>query len=88
MEKVLLFAILVTVLFGVLKLIEIRFIEKENKSPKYAIRDLLMAFCSSFISATLFIQYSSYLDDFLSIITDTKSLHERRTQIFTGTPDF
>ena len=88
MEKIILFAICVTVLFAILKLLEIRLIEKENKSLKYAIRDLLMAFCSSFIGGLIFFNYGSILDDFLGVITNTKTLSEAHTQVFTGIPDF
>jgi hypothetical protein len=88
MEKVLLFAICVTILFGIMKTLEMKFIEKDMKSMKLVIRDLIIAFCSSFASATLFLQYGNYLDDFLSIITNTKVINAEKTKIFTGAPDF
>jgi hypothetical protein len=88
MEKVLLFAICVTILFGIMKALEMKFIEKDMKPMKLIVRDLIIAFCSSFLSATIFLQYSSYLDDFISIITNTKMINTEKTKIFTDFPDF
>lgn len=88
MEKVILFAICVTVLFGIVKGLEMKFIEKDFKALKLIIRDFVIVFMSSFAVATVFIQYNTYLDDFFSVITNTKVINPDKTQIFTGMPDF
>ena len=88
MEKVILFAVCVTVLFGIVKGLEMKFIEKDFKALKLIIRDFVIVFMSSFSVATLFIQYNTYFDDFFSVITNTKVINPDKTQIFTGMPDF
>ena len=88
MEKVILFAICVTVLFGIVKGLEMKYIEKDFKSLKLIVRDFVIVFMSSFAVATMFIQYNTHLDDFFSVITNTKVINPDKTQIFTGMPDF
>ena len=89
MEKAILFAICVTALFVVLKAIELKFIEKDIKgNMKYAMRDTVMVFGSAIASGFIFLQYQGQLDEFLSVITNTKKLNPTRTQVFTGIPDF
>jgi hypothetical protein len=89
MEKALLFAICVTAIFVVFKAIELKFIEKDVKgNMKYALRDTIMVFVSAIASGFVFLHYQGQLDEFLSVITNTKKLNPMRTQVFTGTPDF
>lgn len=88
MEKVLLFAICVTILFGAVKLIEYKYLEQDNKALKRLIRDMIVVFGCTFAVATLFFQYNHTLDEFFSVITNTKVIRPERTQVFTGTPDF
>ena len=89
MEKILLFAGCVTVLFVFLKTLELKFIEKDIKNNlKYAMRDTIMVFASSLASGFVFLQYQGQLDDFFSIITNSKTLNPNKTPVFTGVPDF
>ena len=89
MEKVLLFAGCVTVLFVVLKILELKFIEKDIKNNlKYAMRDTIMVFSSSLVCGFVFLQYRGQLDDFFSVITNSKALSLNKTPVFTGVPDF
>jgi len=88
MEKVLLFAILLTVLFGLMKMAEMKYIDGEIKPLKELVRDLVMVFASSVLGGYVFILNSTWLDDILSTITNTKTLSADVTQVFTGAPDF
>ena len=88
MEKALALTAIVCVLFGVLKYLEMRFIEKRNKPLKEIVRDLVMVFGATFSTAIVFMYYQDQIDDFLSVITNTNMLKAETTQVFTGVPDF
>lgn len=89
MEKAILFAICVTILFVLLKAIELKFIEKDVKNNlKYAMRDTIMVFGSAIVGGFVFLQYQGQLDEFFSVITNSKKINPSKTQVFTGTPDF
>ena len=89
MEKVLLFAGCVTALFVLLKILELKFIEKDIKNNlKYAMRDTIMVFSSSLASGFVFLHFQGQLDDFFSVITNSKGVSLNKTPVFTGVPDF
>lgn len=88
MEKVFLFATVLTILFGILKVAINKWIENEMKPLKEIVRDLAIVFVCAFGSGYLFLIHGSRLDDFFSVITNTNLLNPDTTQIFTGIPDF
>jgi hypothetical protein len=88
MEKVVLLAFSLTLFYGILKFLEMKFIEREIKPLKEIVRDLILVFCSSFIVFYFFIQHQTKLDDFFSVVTHTNILNPNTTQVFTGSPDF
>lgn len=88
MEKVFLFAFSVTVLFSLFKFAEMKWIEREIKPLKFFVRDAVIAFVSSFLCALVLLKFSTNIDDFVSILTNVKTLNSDTTQIFTGVPDF
>tara|TARA_A100001388_G_C28377432_1_gene315331 strand:+ start:16 stop:282 length:267 start_codon:yes stop_codon:yes gene_type:complete len=88
MEKVLLFAIMVTVLFGAMKFAEMKFIEQEMKPLKDVVRDLVMVFGSAIFGGYVFLMNGKYLDEMFAVIMNTKTLNSETTQIFTGSPEF
>jgi ABC-type Mn2+/Zn2+ transport system permease subunit len=88
MEKVFLFAVVLTILFGILKVAITKWIENEMKPLKEIVRDLAIVFVSAFGTGYVFLQHGSRLDDFFSVITNQNLLNPDTTQIFTGIPDF
>jgi hypothetical protein len=88
MEKVLLMTIVICVLFGIIKFLEMKYIEKNLKPLKEILRDLVMVFASSFVSIFIFFHYQNSIDDFVSVLTNTSHLKSETTQVFTGVPDF
>uniref|UniRef100_A0A6C0CPI2 Uncharacterized protein n=1 Tax=viral metagenome TaxID=1070528 RepID=A0A6C0CPI2_9ZZZZ len=88
MEKVLLMTIVICVLFGIIKFLEMKYIEKHLKPLKEILRDLVMVFASSFVSIFIFFHYQNSIDDFVSVLTNTSHLKSETTQVFTGVPDF
>ena len=88
MEKVILFAVLVTVLFGAMKFAEMKFIENEMKPLKDIVRDIIMVFGSSVFGGYIFLLNGDSLYEMMSVIMNKKRLNPESTQIFTGVPEF
>jgi hypothetical protein len=88
MEKALFLSVVVVVIFGVLKFLEMKYLDKHLKPLRDVVRDLVMVFVSTFVSALAYIQYQNKFDDFLSVITNTNVMKPEQTQVFTGLPDF
>lgn len=89
MEKVLFLAVAITVVFGILKFIEMKYLDDKLKPLRDMVRDLVMVFFSAFVCSFGVIHYQNNFDDFLSIITNNSKLQPfTNTQVFTGVPDF
>jgi len=88
MEKVLIFAISITIVFGVFKFMEMKYIEDDMKPLKYFVRDAIMVFTSSFISCYLLLHYDKNITDLFSVVTDQKIFQPENTMVFTGEPEF
>lgn len=88
MEKVILFAIVVTALFGAMKFAEWKYLSEEIKPLKDVVRDVTMVFGAAILGGYVFLLNGEALDEVLSVILNTKTLNAESTQIFTGTPDF
>ena len=88
MEKALFLSVVVVVIFGVLKFLEMKYLDEQLKPLRDVVRDLVMVFVSTFVSALAYIQYQNKFDDFLSVITNTNVMKPEQTQVFTGLPDF
>jgi hypothetical protein len=88
MEKILIFSISITILFCILKFMEMKYIDKEIKPLKFFIRDAIMVFTSSFLCVYVLLQYDNYITDLFAVVTDTKVFSADTTTIFTGEPGF
>ena len=85
MEKPILITIAITVLFFFAKLVETKFIEKENKPLKFLIRDTLLVLICAFVPIMSFFQASGPVAEMLGSADFTTSTP---TQIFTDVPGF
>jgi hypothetical protein len=88
MEKVLIFAGLTTLLFCVLKFIEMKYIDEDIKPLKLFIRDTIMVFSGAFVSGYILLHYDKSISDLFSVITDTPLFVPETTTVFTGEPEF
>ena len=88
MEKTFTVAIIVTFIFSMFKLLEMKYIDHEWKPLKIIIKESIIVFISSFIGLFIYIQGYSSFSDFFSIITDSKINDLKSTEIFTGEPEF
>ena len=90
MEKIIIVAFLITVLFALAKFAEMKFVEKKMKPLKFLVRDTIMVFMCSVIAGAVYDgALSGKMSDFMNTITDAKILPtSATTEIFTGVPEF
>ena len=88
MEKVLIIAGSITLVFCILKFIEMKYLDDEMKPLKSFVRDAIMVFTSSFVSAYVLLSYDKSITDLFSVITNTPVFVPDTTTVFTGEPGF
>ena len=88
MESVFLAAFLITFLFCIIKVIEMKYFEKKWKPLKVIIRDAVIVYGCSIVSLFVFFYTKGSITDFLNVVTDNKTLNVATTQIFTDEPGF
>jgi|UniRef100_A0A6C0JMZ3 hypothetical protein len=88
MEKTFIVSIIITCLFVVIKVLEMKYVDKEWKPLKNIIRDAVIVFACSMIGSFLLFSMDGSITDFLNVVTDNKSFNMSATQIFTDEPGF
>jgi hypothetical protein len=88
MEKLLLIAAIVTFMYTMMKVVLMKYVDKQMTPLKFIIRDATMVFAACFIGLFGFFQINGSLNDFLNVVTDGKSLNMQATQVFTDEPGF
>ena len=83
MEKPVIITLSIAVLFFFAKLVEMKFIDKDNKPFKFIIRDTLLVMVCAFVPIILFFQASGPVAEMLGTSDFTASAP---TQIFTDVP--
>ena len=85
MEKILLLAISIAIIFFLIKLVMMKYVEKEIRPLKYLVRDAFVVFSSAFLPIFLFFQMSGTFNQLLGIGGGD---NVQQTQIFTDSPGF
>jgi hypothetical protein len=88
MEKIIFFSLVVTIIFLVLKVVEMKYIEKEWAPVKNFIRDICMVFASSFLGGTILLNAGNSVTQMFNILTDTKVSPTKNANVFTDNPNF
>lgn len=88
MEKVFIIAFIITTIFVVAKIVEMKFIDKEMKPMKDFIREVSFVSGSSFLGAFIYLNMDSSLMSFMNTMTNNKSFNMSSTQVFTDEPGF
>lgn len=88
MEKALILSVFITIMYFILKLVDMKYISKEWKPMKTVIRDSLLILVSSTITVLIYFLTNGRMNDFFNILTDNKTLKPSATEIFTGEPGF
>lgn len=88
MEKIFVIAILITTIYVVAKVVEMKFIDKEMIPLKDLVRESAFVSGSSILGAFIYLNLDSSLMDFMNTITNNKSFNMSATQVFTDEPGF
>jgi len=89
MEQVIILAISITIIFFVLKIVEMKYLEKEVKPFKLIFRDTIIVFISSMSACFVYFHFNKNIHDFFNIITATPTLSTAaNTPVFTDEPGF
>jgi hypothetical protein len=89
MEKVVVLAIAIALLFLLAKAAEGRFLEWEpQRALKHWLRDAIIALLSAIAVIYANTYFQDSIQDFLSILTGVRKLIPEKAQIFTGEPEF
>ena len=88
MENLFLIAMFTTLLFFAIKLLEMKYLEKEMKPIKFIVRDGLIVFVSTILASYGYNYSNGSVTDFFNIITENKVMNADATQIFTDSPGF
>jgi hypothetical protein len=79
MENIFLIAGIISIIFFIIKFVEMRFIEKENKPLKYLIRDSLLTYFSVVIGYFVIEQIKPITEEIMT---------NKQTNVFTDNPNF
>jgi len=88
MEKLILISLLITFLFCIAKIFEMKYLEKEWKPLKHIIRDAAIVLVCSISGLFVFMNLNGSMMDFFNVVTDKKTISTAATQIFTDEPGF
>lgn len=88
MEKLLTISFLITLMYCFMKILEMKFIEKAWKPLKYIIRDAAIVYGSAVICLVGFSYMNGSINDFINVVTDSKTMNLASTEIFTDAPGF
>ena len=88
MEKLLIIASIITFMFSIMKVIEMKYVAKQWTPLKYIIRDAVMVFGSALLGLFVFFQINGTMTDFFNVVTDGKAMNLNTTQVFTDAPGF
>jgi len=88
MEILFIIAILSTIVFVLLKIVEMKYLEEEMKPLKFIIKDAVMVFSSALAAGFFAFYMRSSVTELLNIVTENKVLNNDTTQVFTDSPGF
>ena len=88
MEKLLIIASIITFMFSIMKVIEMKYVAKQWTPLKYVIRDAAMVFGSALLGLFVFFQINGTMTDLFNVVTDGKAVNLNTTQVFTDSPGF
>jgi len=89
MDQVFVIAIMITLLFALSKVVEMKYFNGEEIKPlREVVRDGILVLVSSITGASIYFYFHTYITDFFNVVTETKVLNTSTTQIFTDQPGF
>ena len=88
MENIVLISVTITVLYCIIKFLEMKYIEKEIKPVKLVVRDAIIVLFSTIVVQFIFANIDTNISEFFNIITNSKSVEPVAPPVFTDNPGF
>ena len=88
MENVIITSLAITFLYVCVKIIEMKFIDKQWKPVKQIIKDAAVVLISSVVVTLSYNYLKPNINEFFSVVTDSKVVSATNTQVFTDEPNF
>lgn len=89
MLKVVVLSFLITILYSIIKFLEVKYFDATQKPLKFVIRDALIVLVSSLICLFIFFQFEKEIMDFFNIVTEDKNiLINKKVDVFVDNPGF
>jgi RsiW-degrading membrane proteinase PrsW (M82 family) len=89
MEQAIVIVLLFTIVLILLKVVEYKFIDKENPKPlKMIVRDVAFGVVASFVATTIYFYNEQTICSFFNIITNGTNIVNVNPVILTGEPGF
>lgn len=88
MERELLISFLIAVFFFILRIVEMKYIDKQWIPLKYVVRDIFIVFAAALLGSSLFFYAQTGILEFFSVVTDNVEVAPIASQIFTDEPGF
>jgi hypothetical protein len=88
LEKAFLVSLFTTILYGLFRFIEMKYINKKQIPLKLVVRDVLIVSACVFIGSFAFFSMDSNIYGLLNVVTDNKTVTPATTQVFTDEPGF
>ncbi len=85
MEKVVFLSVVISVLFFIYKIFEMKYVDKEAKPLKLIVRDTVVVFTCTFIPVMLFFQFDGKMGEIFNMSSETAAAPPK---VFTGDPGF
>jgi hypothetical protein len=89
MENIIIISLLTTFVFTLVKIVIMKYVDKEMKPLKFLVKDAIIVFLSACAATFAFYHLNGNISQLLNVITDTKTIPVPGTaEIFTDTPGF
>lgn len=88
MENIVLISVTITVLYCIIKFLEMKYIEKEIKPVKLVVRDAIIVLFSTIVVQFIFANIDTNISEFFNIITNSKSIEPIAPMVFNDNPGF
>jgi len=91
MQNVFIISTCVVIFYAILKFIEVKYIQKEeeyNKGIKEYVRDGIIIYLSTILSAYFYFTFEKTILEFFNVVTDNKNVIMEKVEVFTDSPNF
>tara|TARA_B100000925_G_C22009982_1_gene475776 strand:+ start:2283 stop:2537 length:255 start_codon:yes stop_codon:yes gene_type:complete len=84
MEKIFFLSFIISVVFFIIKAVEMKYFDKQPKPLKLIVRDTIVVFVCSFIPILMYFQFDGKMSEIFQMGEEVVG----PTEVFTGEPEF